>query len=286
MAFMTSIIEAEEALRRHAEGAQFVDGTWRLADGAVSAQATFARSHIPGAVFFDIDDVSDRESDLPHMLPTPEAFAEAAGDMGLSEQRPIVVYDQDGVFSAARVWWTLKTMGAANVAVLNGGLPAWLDANGAMSTEQNSASSEKFGAQFASERLSSLDRTLQAVKTGDALILDARPADRFRGAAPEPRPGLASGAMPGAVSLPVSVIAPNGRLPSPADTRRALEAVGWRADRPTITTCGSGVAASLLALAIEHAGGPPAAVYDGSWAEWGRGRAPDGWTLPIVRDKA
>lgn len=283
---MTPIIEAEEAVRRHAEGAQFVDGTWRLADGASSARTTFARSHIPGAIFFDIEEVSDRESDLPHMLPTTEAFAALAGALGLTEKRPIVVYDQDGVFSAASVWWTLKAMGAVNVSVLNGGLPAWLGARGAMSTDQNSASSEKFDAQFASERLSSLDRTLQAVETGDALILDARPADRFRGAAPEPRPGLALGAMPGAVSLPVSAIAPNGRLPSSADTRRALVAVDWRADRPTITTCGSGVAASLLALAIEHAGGPPAAVYDGSWAEWGRGRAPDGRTLPIVRDGA
>ncbi|MEL6365323.1 MAG: sulfurtransferase [Pseudomonadota bacterium] len=287
MARLNPVLDAEAAIERLGTGARFVDGTWRLYEGAGPALEAFASQRIPGAVYFDIDAVADPASDLPHMLPAPDPFADAVSALGLDPSAEIIVYDQDGTMAAARVWWMLKAMGAPTVSVLNDGLPAWRAAEGPI--EQNAPSPKaapRFAAALARERLATLPDVVEAVRSGAPLIVDARPADRFEGRAPEPRPGLRSGAMPGAANLPAADLLDHGRLPDPTETARRLRAVGWAPDRSAITTCGSGVAASLVALAIEHAGGAPAAVYDGSWAEWGRGVDSAGRPLPIVAASA
>ena len=248
-------------------GLRIIDGSWHL-DGRDAAVEHLA-ARIPGAVRFDLEAVSDHSTDLPHMLPTPEAFAEAVGALGVSEGDRVVIYDTVGLFSAPRVWWTFRLMGAKNVRVLDGGLPQWLAEERAV--ESGPAAAQTPARFTPTPRLSDIaDLTaIISALTGDAQIVDARPAARFSGEAAEPRAGLRSGHMPGALNLPFkSLLTEDGRLRRGDDLSARFAEVGLDLDGPIITSCGSGVTAAILTLALAELG-RDSALYDGSWAEWG-----------------
>ena len=259
------LISVDEARELHgASGVVFLDATWTFPGGPQPVTGGF----IPGARPIDIDTVRDEHTALPHMLPAPDAFERHARALGIGNDDTLIVYDRMGLFSAPRVWWMFRTMGHRHVHVLDGGLPHWQASGG--SVDERPATdwpAGDFSAAYEPDRVAGLDDVLAASDGGNCQILDARPAGRFSGLTPEPRPGMRSGRMPGALSLPYSGLTDaRGRLSvSEADFRAA----GLGDDRPVITTCGSGVTACMLALALEQLG-RSAAVYDGSWAEWGR----------------
>lgn len=232
------------------------------------ARAEYRAGHIPGAVFFDIDEISDKSSALPHMLPSPVAFASAMRKMGLGDGMRVVVYDSYGLFSAPRVWWTLRAFGARDVYVLEGGLPAWTAAGHALEDGETRRQPRHFTARLDHGMIADLADVKQAL-AGAAQVVDARAADRFRGDAPEPRPGLKSGHMPGAKNLPWTDVVAQGKLKSRDELAALFQSAGVDLAKPIVTTCGSGVSAAILSLALETAAGRTAPVYDGSWSEWG-----------------
>jgi thiosulfate/3-mercaptopyruvate sulfurtransferase len=246
---------------------RIVDASWHM-DGR-NARAEFENARIPGAVFFDLDAVSDHTSDLPHMLPTAAAFARAAGALGIAATDRIVIYDTLGLFSAARVWWTFRLMGARDVRVLDGGLPRWRAGRREM---ESGPAPARAPAHFEPVEQKGAVADMAAVLSalsGDAQIVDARPVARFKGEATEPRPGLRSGHMPGALNLPFTALLDQNRRLLPAVALRARFAeAGVTFDRPIITSCGSGVTAAILTLALAELG-EDSALYDGAWAEWG-----------------
>lgn len=265
---MTSLLIStnELATRLNDPAIRIVDGSWHL-DGR-DAREAFERGHIPGAVFFDLDAVTDHASPLPHMLPDAAVFAQAAGALGVSETDDIVVYDTAGLFSAARVWWMFRTMGARRVRVLDGGLPLWRSENRPIVAGPSEPTPSRFAAVLDRSAVADFDAVAHAQSRGEQ-VLDARPAARFRGEAPEPRAGLRSGHMPGAVSLPLSsVLDGAGRLKRGQALREAFRQAGADLTQPLITTCGSGVTAAVLSLALAELG-HDSRLYDGSWAEWG-----------------
>lgn len=256
------------AARLNEPGLRVVDASWRLDGGDV--RAAFLEARIPGAVFFDIDAIADRTTTLPHMLPSPEAFAEAAGALGVGERDTIVVYDGAGMYSAARVWWTFRTMGADDVFVLDGGLPKWKSEGRRLDSGEPSPQRATFSPAFRPELVAGYDQVLARLGDLSAQIVDARPAARFRADAPEPRAGLRGGHMPGARSLPLGdLIAADGTLKPAGELRRIMAAAGVDPQKPVTASCGSGIAAAGVALALARLGEDRAAVYDGSWAEWG-----------------
>lgn len=245
---------------------QVVDASWFMPGEPRSAAAEHREAHIPGAVFFDIDAISDRASDLPHMLPSPEAFAKAAGALGLRREADVVVYDSQGIFSAPRVWWTLRVMGFPSVQVLDGGLKAWR----ADGRPLESGDVSPLATQLAPIYDADLVRGLHQVRDTTDRVIDARPAARFRGEAPEPRAGLTSGHMPGARNLPWNtVVDADGTLKGPEDLSAVFAAAGVDPTAPLVASCGSGVTAAVLALALARLGHDRTPIYDGSWAEWG-----------------
>lgn len=256
--------------RLDAPDVRIVDASWWLPAEARDAKAEYAQVHIPGAVFFDIDEIADESSDLPHMLPSPAKFASRVRKMGLGDGARIVVYDASGVRSAARVWWTFRAMGHEDVVVLDGGLPKWI-AEGRPVTDRVPHPQERhFTARLMSDLVRDYRQMERLIASPREQIVDARPAARFSGATPEPRPGLKSGHMPGAVNLPVSeVIAPDGTLKSAEALSKVFAAAGVDLGKPVVTTCGSGITASVLALALARLGVWRTPVYDGSWTEWG-----------------
>jgi thiosulfate/3-mercaptopyruvate sulfurtransferase len=245
-----------------------VDGSWYLPTMQRDGKAEYAQKHIPGAVHFDIDAVKDTANPLPHMLPSAAVFGAAAGAMGLSEDMTIVVYDGLGLFCAPRVRWTFMAMGATDVRILDGGLPRWIAEGRPTTAGTPTPKPRTFDATFDAAAVASLDDIRRAL-AGGAQVVDARPADRFRGEAPEPRPGVASGHMPGSFNLPYSTLLEDGRLIAPARIRAAFAAAGIDLAKPVVTSCGSGVSAAILSLALELADAPAQALYDGSWSEWG-----------------
>jgi thiosulfate/3-mercaptopyruvate sulfurtransferase len=250
-------------------GLGIVDASWHLPSAGRKGDAEFRKGHIPGSVFFDIDVIADRSSGLPHMLPDEEAFAKAMTELGLGDGVRIVVYDTLGLFAAARVWWTLRAYGASEVAILDGGYPKWLREGRPTEAGDAKPRPRAFTPRLDPKVVASLRDVREAIASGSAQIVDARPADRFEGRAAEPRPGLKSGHMPGALNVPFVEIIEHGRLKSGEALTAILAAHGVDLSKPVITTCGSGVTAAILALAVEEAGGKVAGLYDGSWAEWG-----------------
>ena len=245
-----------------------VDATLPLVGQPGKGRDSYDAGHIPGAVFFDINAIADHQTDLPHMLPGVGEFEAAAGALGLSRGATIVVYDAHGLYSAPRVWWTLRAMGYPNVVVLDGGLKAWRAEDRAMTTVAVSPDPVVAEATLNPNLVVGLVRMRQVLERGTAQVVDARSAGRFRGEAPEPRASLRSGHMPGALNVPFNaVVNPDGTLKSVSELNLVFAQVDRT--RPIVTTCGSGVTAAVLALALARLGRLDVAIYDGSWSEWG-----------------
>jgi thiosulfate/3-mercaptopyruvate sulfurtransferase len=246
-----------------------IDATWFMPGTPRDARAEHAERHIPGAVFFDIDEISDHSNPLPHMLAEPKDFAVHARRLGVEPDSKVVVYDAQGLFSAPRVWWNFRAMGHDAVWVLDGGLPKWLAEAHAMETGWPERAHGEFKAHPKPELVKSLDEVHAALEGETAQVVDARSAARFTGETPEPRVGLRSGHMPGALSLPSSTLVHDGRLADKAALEKIFAEAGVNLDEPVITTCGSGISAAILSLGLARVGQWDAPVYDGSWTEWG-----------------
>lgn len=246
-----------------------LDGSWHMPNAARNAQAEYLAGHIPGAVFFDIDGVADTSTDLPHMLPAPNDFANMVGALGISDSMTIVVYDELGLFSAPRVWWTFKAMGAADVRILAGGGPKWRVERRPTEAGLVTRPPQTFRTDFDPSRVADFETVRDRSHDRAAQIADARPAPRFHAEVPEPRAGLRSGHIPNSLNIPVSLLTEAGQMKSPAELTQLFAERGLALDKPVITSCGSGITAATLALALELAGAEDVAVYDGSWTEWG-----------------
>lgn len=246
-----------------------VDASWHMPNAARNAQAEYLDGHIPGAVFFDIDGIADTDTDLPHMLPSPADFARAVGALGISQTSTVVVYDEVGLFSSPRAWWTFRTFGAEQVFMLEGGGPKWRHERRPVETGLVTRRNVIFEPRFDADAVADFAYVANRIRDRGAQIVDARPAARFHAEVPEPRPGLKSGHMPGAFNVPVGLLSEGGALKSPEALRAIFAERGIDLDRPIVTSCGSGITAVTLALALEQAGASNVAVYDGSWAEWG-----------------
>lgn len=244
-----------------------VDGSWHMPAAGRSGRSEYLASHIPGAVFFDLDAIADTTSSLPHMLPTPDAFARAVEALGIGNTQTIVVYDSVGLFSAARVWWSFRIMGARDVVLLDGGLPTWIAAEYPLEAGEVSRAPATFTPRFDPTAVKNFDEVKSSLG-GGTQIVDARSAGRFHGRDPEPRAGLRSGHMPGAINLPFGEAIEGGRLKSASDLRTLFASRGIDPSKPVIASCGSGVSAAVIALALDLLGARQVAIYDGSWTEW------------------
>lgn len=267
--------------RLHKPGVSIVDASWYLPAQNRDGRAEYEAGHIPGAVFFDQEMVVEPNSTLPHTLPRPGVFAQFASSMGVDEEDTIVVYDGPGFFSAPRVWWMFRTMGARNVLVLDGGLDRWKAEGRPLTSEPTKVAPGFFEEDCDAVRVASLDDMRAIVETGSAQVADARPAGRFTGADPEPRPGMRSGHMPGAKNVPAASLSKDGSLLSVEELRAALEGAGLDLSKPVVTSCGSGVTAAVISLALASVGHDDNRLYDGSWSEWG-GRS----DTPVVTGSA
>jgi thiosulfate/3-mercaptopyruvate sulfurtransferase len=250
-------------------GITIVDASWYLPAQKRNARGEYEAGHIPGAVFFDQDAVSDNSSNLPHTLPSPQDFARFVGTLGISADDTIVVYDGPGFFSAPRAWWMFRVMGVFQVYVLDGGFDGWKASGRPVTADITKIAPCIFHAEFDEARVASLADMRRIVETRESQIADARGAGRFAGTEPEPRAGVRSGHMPGARNVPVSVLSENGQLLPKARLREIFESAGIDLSKPIVTSCGSGVTAAAITLALETLGHTDNRLYDGSWTEWG-----------------
>jgi thiosulfate/3-mercaptopyruvate sulfurtransferase len=250
-------------------GISIVDASWYLPAQKRDARAEYGAAHVPGAVFFDQDAVSDDSSGLPHTLPSPQDFARFVGTLGISADDTIVVYDGPGFFSAPRAWWMFRVMGVFQVYVLDGGFDGWKAAGKPVTADVTRIAPCVFHAEFDAARVASLADMRRIVEIKESQIADARGPGRFAGSEPEPRAGIRSGHMPGARNVPVTALSENGQLLTRARLRKLFEEAGIDLAKPVVTSCGSGVTAAALTLALETLGHTDNRLYDGSWTEWG-----------------
>ena len=255
---------------------RILDGSWHMPQARRDPAREFQDVHLPGAVFFDIDGIADASSGLPHMLPSPDVFAKAVGALGIGDGDRVVVSDSRGVVSASRVWWTFRAFGHDAIAVLDGGLPKWRAEGRPVGGGGANPTPRRFTARFRRELVRDVAQMKANLGTRHEQVLDARSRGRFAGTEPEPRAGLRGGHIPGSLSLPYDELhAADGTLRPPDALRDAFVAARLDLARPVVTTCGSGITASVLALALHRVGRPDVAVYDGSWTEWAsRGDTP------------
>ena len=246
-----------------------VDGSFYLPAMDRDADEEFVDGHVPGAVRFDIDAICDHTNPLPHMLPNADSFAAAVGALGICERDTIVVYDGFGLFASPRVWWTFRLFGADKVFVLDGGLPKWMAEGRPLQSGAPSPAPKRFTPRTPPDLVATAERITRLLSDDSAQVVDARPAARFRGEAPEPRPGLRLGHIPGSRNVPAGSVVENGQLLPPDRIAAAFAAGGIDIDKPVVTTCGSGVSAAVLWLALESLGKTPVGLYDGSWSDWG-----------------
>ena len=268
----TWLTETDELARElDAPDLVIIDASWHMPAENRNAHEEYLAEHIPSAIFFDIDEIADTKIGLPHMLPPPEKFSSRMRSMGVGDGSRIVVYDSSGLFSAARVWWTFRVMGVDDVSVLNGGLPKWKRERRPLeSGPPRSRTTRHFTARRNLDLVRDVSDIKALLKDKSAEIVDARAADRFAGEAPEPRPGLRSGHIPGSHNLPYAkLLNKDGTLKAAPEIERLFEEAGVDLSKPVVASCGSGITASVLALGLAEIGHRRAAVYDGSWSEWG-----------------
>ncbi len=258
------------AERLNAPDVRVIDASWHLPDAGRDAKSEYDAEHIPGAVFFDIDKISDTASDLPHMVPPVEKFISLVRRLGIGDGHKVVVYDAAGLFSAARVWWLFRLFGHADVAVLDGGLPKWKSEGLPLDDSPPIMRDRHLTARKDMSNVRDASQMALNVKLGAEQIVDARGPGRFAGSEPEPRAGLRSGHIPGSMNVPYgSLLNPDGTMKNVEDMRQVFEKAGVDLSKPVTTSCGSGVTAAILSLALERMGHSRHALYDGSWAEWG-----------------
>ncbi|THD85322.1 3-mercaptopyruvate sulfurtransferase [Aliigemmobacter aestuarii] len=249
---------------------RILDASWYMPDSGRDPKAEYQAAHIPGARFFDIDEISDLRSSLPHMAPPPEKFISRMRAMGVGDGHQVVVYDGAGLFSAARVWWLFRLMGKTEVAVLDGGMPKWRAEGREIEDMPPIVRDRHITISRQHHLVKDVTQVAHSSKLRDAEILDARSEARFRGEVAEPRPGLRSGHIPGSRNIPFgTLLNADGTMKDPAALRAVFEAAGVDLAKPTITTCGSGVTAAIISLALERIGHRNHSLYDGSWSEWG-----------------
>jgi thiosulfate/3-mercaptopyruvate sulfurtransferase len=245
------------------------DASWHMPAAGRDPRAEYLAGHIPGAVFFDIDAIADKSTDLPHMLPDPVAFSSAMRKLGFGDGMRAVVYDSAGLFSAPRLWWTLRVFGVEDVSILKGGLPRWKAEGRKLEERETPRPATHFTARLNHCLVADAAEVKKALEAGSAQVVDMRSAERFRGLAPEPRQGLRCGHMPGAFNLPFGRLVENGQLKDAASLESEFQAAGIDSRKPVIASCGSGLTACILSFALAATGHGPSPVYDGSWSEWG-----------------
>lgn len=265
----TQLCSVEELISGMSQQSFIVlDGSWYLPTQNINARHEYEQRHIPGAQFFDIDLISDQDSSLPHMLPSAEQFSNEVSNLGISNESPIVVYDSAGLFSAARVWWTFKVFGHTNVQVLEGGLPAWLEEGGALENNLQAAKKTNYVARLNNQLVVDKASLIENLSSKRHLVLGARSKERFLGTAPEPRPDLPPGHMPESTSFSFGDLIVQGRLKPREELERLFSEAKVNSASSIITTCGSGLTAAIISLALVECGYGLNRLYDGSWSEW------------------